>query len=61
MALSGLFKDVIIGYDQEIMKDFTKMKEISITLSDKKVKLVRKIDHNYIDVLRKAFIVDKEM
>ena len=61
ISCSGLFKDVISGYDQEIMKDFTKMKEISITLSDKTVKLVRKIDHNYIDVLRKAFIVDKEM
>jgi len=61
ISFTGLFKDIIVGYDHEVMPNISKIKEISITLSSRKVRLIRKIDHNYIDVLRKAFIIDKEM
>lgn len=61
IKFSGLLENVIVGYDHEIIADLKRIKELTITLSDKRVKLVRKIDHNYIDVLRKAFISDKEV
>lgn len=61
IAFSGKFNDIVVGFDHEFLKDDKKIMEVKVSLSNKHVKLIRKIDHNYIDVLRKAFIIDKEM
>ncbi len=61
ISLKGTFSDIIIGFDHEILKEEKKISEVRVILSDKHVNLMRKINHNYIDVLRKAFIIDKEM
>lgn len=61
VSFFGKLDEVVIGYDHELIKDMRRVNEIKITLSDKKITLIRKVDHNYIDVLRKAFIIDKEL
>ncbi|MCH5179756.1 MAG: NAD kinase [Erysipelotrichales bacterium] len=61
ISLKGKFSDIVIGYDHEFLKEDKKINEVRIVLSNKHVNLMRKVDHNYIDVLRKAFIIDKEM
>ena len=61
ISLRGKFSDIVIGYDHEFLKEDKKITEVKIILSRKHVNLIRKVDHNYIDVLRKAFIIDKEM
>lgn len=55
ITFKGDFKEVVIGYDNKVLKDCDS-NEISFSLSNKKVNLVFKKDHNYIDRLSKAFV-----
>lgn len=61
IEFSGLLDNIIVGYDHEIINDMPRIKKVSVTLSNKNIKLLRKKDHNYINVLRKSFIRDKEI
>lgn len=55
ITFKGEFKDVVIGYDNQIKKD-SHSNEINFFLSEKKVNLVFKKNHNYIDKLSKSFV-----
>ena len=55
IKFKGDFSNVVIGYDHLVKKDYNS-NEIILTLSDKRVTLVEKKDHNNIRRIREAFI-----
>ena len=60
ISFAGQLKDILVGYDHECYKCENIIQNIKITLSNKKVNLVRKVGHDYIDVIHRAFICNKE-
>lgn len=56
ITLKGDFRKSIVGYDCIIKDDATVINQLTVSLSHKRVHLVYKNGHSYINMLRKSFI-----
>ncbi len=56
--LIGDLNRSVVGYDHVFLETGENLKSIEIRLSEKTVQILHKLNHNYIDLLHKTFVVD---
>lgn len=60
ITLSGDFPKAIVGLDFKVIENDEKLLSMDIYLSSKYVQLYHQHNYQYLDILRKTFVVDKE-
>ena len=59
ISFKGSFDKAIVGYDSKVIHLDDHIKEVQVSLSQKKVRLVHQIRKNYYQTLKQTFVKNK--
>lgn len=57
VSFVGPFKDAVVGFDHLNIKNDDSLEKVSVSYSDKKVRIIYSKEHSYVERIKKSFVL----